>query len=141
MYLLIFAVFVRGLGIGMLITPLTTATVNSVHTDQVTMVSSINSLTLQLSGSLGIAMLAIIHTNTLKRESIALGNRTLAEHLALQGGFWVSSALVAVALIPAYLLPKGPSVTAGAAQDANKSVPPVTDSISHSISATAAGHG
>jgi DHA2 family multidrug resistance protein len=133
MYLLIFAVFVRGLGIGMLITPLTTATVNSVHTDQVTMASSVNSLTLQLSGSLGIAMLAIIHTNTLTRESIALGNRTLAEHLALQRGFWVSSALVAVALIPAYLLPKGPVSTSPPV--------PVTASVSNSISATAVGHG
>lgn len=139
MYLLIFAVFVRGLGIGMLITPLTTATVNSVHTDQVTMASSINSLTLQLSGSLGIAMLAIIHTNTLTRETARLateaagaGSHSMAEHLALQRGFWVSSVLVAVALIPAYLLPKGPVASAAPV--------PVTASVSNSVTATAAGH-
>jgi MFS transporter, DHA2 family, multidrug resistance protein len=106
MYILVSIVAVRGLGMGMLMTPLTTATVNSVDTGQVTMASSINSLTQQLSGSLGIALLAIIHQHILSREAGHSVGGSLAEHLALQRGFWVSTALVMLALIPAWGLPE-----------------------------------
>jgi MFS transporter, DHA2 family, multidrug resistance protein len=100
-YVLVPIVLVRGLGMGMLMTPLTTAMVNSVDTTDVTTASSINSLVQQLSGSLGIALLAIVHQNMLRRT----GSGVLGEHLALQRGFWVSAFLVAAAFIPAWGLP------------------------------------
>ena len=96
-------VMVRGLGFGMLMTPLTTAMVNSVDTRDVTEASSINSLVQQLSGSLGIAVLAIVHQDMVKRTQGLVP--TASEHLALQRGFWVSAFLVALAFIPAWGLP------------------------------------
>jgi DHA2 family multidrug resistance protein len=104
-WVLVSVVLLRGIGMGMMMTPLTTATVNSVRLEQVTMASSVNSLTQQLSGSLGIALLAIIHQDMLSSgKTRALGS-SAAEHLALQRGFWVSAGLVALALIPAWGLP------------------------------------
>lgn len=107
-WVLVSVVVVRGIGMGMLMTPLTTATVNSVRLDQVTMASSINSLTQQLSGSLGIALLAIIHQDMLSSGKTRALPSSVAEHLALQRGFWVSAGLVAIALIPAWGLPAQP---------------------------------
>ncbi|HTJ12488.1 MAG TPA: DHA2 family efflux MFS transporter permease subunit [Dinghuibacter sp.] len=90
-------ILVRGMGLGMLNTPLTTAMVNSVETADVTEASSINSLVQQLSGSLGIALLAIVHQDVLRRA--------LSEHAALQRGFWAAAVIVALAYIPAWGLP------------------------------------
>ena len=102
-YILVGIVVVRGLGLGMLMTPLTTAMVNSVDTKDVTEASSINSLAQQLSGSLGIALLAIIHQDMLQRTGSLTS--VASEHLALQRGFWMSAFIVALAFIPAWGLP------------------------------------
>jgi len=103
-WIIIPVVMARGVGMGMLMTPLTTAMVNSVETSQVTMASSINSLTMQLSASLGIALLAVIHQD-IQQKSLSRGAQ-LSEHLALRGGFLVSASIVVLAFIPAWGLPK-----------------------------------
>ena len=102
--LIIGVITVRGLGFGMLMTPLTTAVVNSVDLEDVTMASSTNSLIQQLSGSIGIVLLAIVYEHTLSSEKGLLPEVT--RHVALQRSFWVSSFLVALGLIPAWGLPE-----------------------------------
>ncbi|POY38373.1 MFS transporter [Solitalea longa] len=109
---ILLAVCLRGIGLGLLITPVSSATVNSVKLEQVSMASSINSLLLQVGGSLGIAMLTFIHQNVYNHK-IELGLSTVeAEQFALNRGFTVSMILVLLALIPASKIPAKNIVTA-----------------------------
>lgn len=64
---------IRGVGLGLLVTPVMTAAMNAVPTQQAGMASSMLSLTQQVAGSLGIAVLASV-----------LGRRTTF-HLAVVG--------------------------------------------------------
>lgn len=64
---------IRGLGLGLLLTPITTAAMNSVPTSRAGMASSMLNLTQQVAGSVGIAALASV-----------LGHRT-AYHRAVVG--------------------------------------------------------
>lgn len=109
---ILIAVCLRGLGLGLLISPISSATVNSVKLEQVAMASSINSLLLQVGGSLGIAMLTFTHQNVYNNK-IALGFSTMeAEQFALHRGFTVSLILILLALIPASKIPSKNIVTA-----------------------------
>lgn len=106
------AVCLRGIGLGLLISPLSSATINSVKFEEVTMASSINSLLLQVGGSLGIAVLTFVHQNVFNNK-IALGFSTAeAEQFALHRGFTISCILVILALIPASRIPVKNLVTA-----------------------------
>lgn len=95
----------RGIGMGLLISPLNAATIGSVPHQKVTMASSIFNLTMQLGGSIGVALLTIVHQH-MYRHYVSIGNEVLvAEHLALRDGFWAAAMLLILALIPAMKIP------------------------------------
>lgn len=105
LWLALLSMGMRGLGLGLLITPLNTAIINSVRKDQVTMASSVNSLVLQVSGSVGIAVLAFVHQQVYNKQLDLKIQGPMAEHIALQHGFWIASILIVIALIPAWKIP------------------------------------
>jgi len=104
--LIILPMIVRGLGISFLVAPVSTALLNSVSREQTSTATSMNSLLQQLGGSIGIAVFGVLHqfiyTHYLNKGYQA----PLAEHFALQDGFVVSAAVVALAFIPAIRLPQ-----------------------------------
>jgi EmrB/QacA subfamily drug resistance transporter len=110
LWLALTAMSVRGLGMGLLVSPLNTAIVNSVSKEQVTMASALNSLVQQVSGSAGIAVLAFVHQRVYHAQLQAQVPVAIAEHQALKDGFWISCFLILVALWPASRIP-GFSVT------------------------------
>lgn len=69
----LYPTLIRGVGLGLLVTPVMTAAMNAVPTRKAGMASSMLSLTQQVAGSLGIAVLASV-----------LGHRTIF-HLAVVG--------------------------------------------------------
>lgn len=95
----------RGAGLGLLLTPVAAATVNSVQPKEVTLASSLGTLAQQIGGSVGVATLAVLHQ--LSRNAVAEQGRSpqSAEHVALQVGFLAASLLTAVALLPAWYVP------------------------------------
>jgi DHA2 family multidrug resistance protein len=104
-WLIVFAMIVRGLGISLLIAPVSTALLNAVNPSQTVTATSLNSLILQLGGSIGIAISGSIHTY-ISDYYLAKGyNATLTEHLALKDGFLYTAAMILLALIPAVRLP------------------------------------
>lgn len=97
------AMALRGVGLGLLVTPISTATVNSVPHSQVTLASSLSSLFQQCGGALGIAVFALIHETALKHFT---GVFPLKEGSALKISFLMSSIAILFALVPALKLPK-----------------------------------
>lgn len=105
-WLIILPMIIRGLGISFLVAPVSTALLNAVTRDQTTTATSLNSLLQQLGGSIGIAVFGVLH-QFIYAHYLQKGYRPpLAEHFALQDGFFVSAFVVAVALIPAIRLPQ-----------------------------------
>lgn len=96
----------RGLGISFLIAPVSTALLNSVKAEQTPTATSLNTLMLQLGGSIGIAASSALHTHLFAHYQVRKGNDILAEHYALQDGFLATAALILLALIPAFRLPQ-----------------------------------
>ncbi len=105
LWLALTAMSVRGLGMGLLVTPLNTAVVNAVSKEQVTMASALNSLVQQVGGSAGIAVLAFVHQRVYHQQLDAGVTIAVAEHSALKDGFWISCFLILVALLPASKIP------------------------------------
>jgi DHA2 family multidrug resistance protein len=105
-WLIILPMVIRGLGISFLVAPVSTALLNAVTRDQTTTATSLNSLLQQLGGSIGIATFGVLHqliyTHYLHKGYV----QPLAEHYALQDGFFVSAIVVGLALIPAIRLPQ-----------------------------------
>jgi MFS transporter, DHA2 family, multidrug resistance protein len=105
-WLIILPMIIRGIGISFLVAPVSTALLNAVTRDQTTTATSLNSLLQQLGGSIGIAIFGVLHqviyTHYLQKGYI----QALAEHYALQDGFFVSAIVVGLALIPAIRLPQ-----------------------------------
>ncbi len=68
----LFPTLIRGVGLGLLITPVMTAAMNAVPTQKAGMASSMLSLTQQVAGSLGIAILASVlgHRATFHRSVV-----------------------------------------------------------------------
>lgn len=85
---------VRGLGLGLLVTPVMTAAINAVPTARAGMASSMLNLTQQVAGSVGIAALAsILGTRTAYHRAV------VGEALQASSGAWAqASAAVAVHL-------------------------------------------
>lgn len=96
----------RGAGLGLLLTPVAAATVNSVPARDVPLASSLGTLSQQIGGSIGVANLAVLHQ--LARRSVAGSARSpqAIEHFALQTGFLAAAALTAIAIIPALYMPR-----------------------------------
>ncbi len=105
-WLIILPMVIRGLGISFLVAPVSTALLNAVTRDQTSTATSLNSLLQQLGGSIGIAIFGVLHqliyTHYLHKGYV----QPLAEHFALQDGFFVSAMVVGLALIPAIRLPQ-----------------------------------
>jgi MFS transporter, DHA2 family, multidrug resistance protein len=105
-WLIILPMVIRGLGISFLVAPVSTALLNAVTRDQTSTATSLNSLLQQLGGSIGIAVFGVLHqliyTHYLHKGYV----QPLAEHYALQDGFFVSAIVVGLALIPAIRLPQ-----------------------------------
>jgi DHA2 family multidrug resistance protein len=105
-WLILLPMIIRGVGISFLVAPVSTALLNAVTRDQTTTATSLNSLLQQLGGSIGIAIFGVLHqviyTHYLQKGYM----QALAEHYALQDGFFVSAIVVGLALIPAIRLPQ-----------------------------------
>ncbi len=100
------SMIIRGLGISFLIAPVSTALLNAVGSEQTATATSLNSLMLQLGGSIGIATSSAIHTHLLSYYESKTGTHQLAEHYALQDGFLTTAGLILLALLPAIRLPQ-----------------------------------
>jgi DHA2 family multidrug resistance protein len=104
--LIILPMIVRGLGISFLVAPVSTALLNAVNREQISTATSMNSLLQQLGGSIGIAIFGVLHQFIYAHYLNKGYQAPLAEHFALQDGFFVAAAVVALALIPAIRLPQ-----------------------------------
>jgi DHA2 family multidrug resistance protein len=104
--LIILPMLVRGLGMSLLVAPVSTAMLNSVTQAQTATATSLNSLLQQAGGSVGIALFGVIHT-FIDNHYLQKGYKApLAEHFALQDGFLVAAFVIALASIPAFKLPE-----------------------------------
>ena len=103
---IILSMIVRGLGISLLISPVSTALLNSVNPAQTATATSLTSLMQQLGGSIGIAISSSLHTYIYEFYLLKGETHNVAEHFALQDGFLFTSALILVTLIPAWKLPQ-----------------------------------
>jgi DHA2 family multidrug resistance protein len=114
-WLIVLAMMVRGFGMSLLVSPVSTALLNSVNEHQTATATSINSLLQQVGGSVGIAVSGILHVY-INQYFVSKGRLpNVAEHLALKDGFIISAVLIFLAILPAIRLPdkrKDPSVTA-----------------------------
>jgi MFS transporter, DHA2 family, multidrug resistance protein len=104
-WLIVAGMIMRGFGMSLLVSPVSTALLNSVTEAQTPTATSVNSLLQQVGGSVGIAISGILHVHISDYFMNAGKIVTVAEHLALQWGFIVSGVVVMLALIPAIKLP------------------------------------
>jgi DHA2 family multidrug resistance protein len=105
-WLILLPMIIRGLGISFLVAPVSTALLNAVNRDQTTTATSLNSLLQQLGGSIGIAVFGVLHQFIYTHYLHKGYGQPLAEHFALQDGFFVSAIVVGLAVIPAIRLPQ-----------------------------------
>ena len=96
----------RGLGMSLLVAPVSTALLNAVTPEQTTTATSMNSLLQQLGGSIGIAVFGVLHQFIYTHYLAKHYAEPIAEHFALQDGFLISAFVIAFALIPAIHLPQ-----------------------------------
>ena len=111
-WLIILPMIIRGLGMSLLVAPVSTSLLNAVRKDQTATATSLNSLLQQVGGSVGIAMFGVFHTwfnNMYLRKGFS---EKVAEHFALRDGFLLAAALISLALLPALRLPEKRAVTA-----------------------------
>ena len=93
--------FVMGLGMGGTMMPLFTAALRTLRQHQVARGSTLLNISQQIASSVGVAVLSVVLTNQLKGVRTPAGS---AE--AFSVSFWVAFVLVALALVPAYFLPR-----------------------------------
>ncbi|MCR6722153.1 MAG: MFS transporter [Chitinophagaceae bacterium] len=105
-WFIIGSMVIRGLGISLLISPVSTALLNSVQPSQTSTATSLTSLMQQLGGSIGIAISSSLHTYIYDFYIIKGETEKVAEHFALQDGFLFTAALILITLIPARKLPQ-----------------------------------
>jgi len=103
---IIIPMMARGLGMGLLVAPVSTALLNSVTREQTTTATAMNSLLQQLGGSIGIAVFGVLNQFIYNHYLDKHYKTAVAEHYALQDGFLVSAFMIALALIPALRLPQ-----------------------------------
>lgn len=97
--------FFRGFGMAMLVSPVSTALLNSVTTEQSSSATSINSLLMQVGGSTGITISALLHSLINQHYENTGMSAINAEQMGLMYGFFISGFIVLLALIPAMKLP------------------------------------
>ncbi len=92
------ALFVLGLGLGATFVPLMAAAYRDLPRAAIPSVTSAFNTVQRIGGSIGTALLAVTLQDAMTRH---------APSRAFDSAFWLACALTAVALIPAFLLPKG----------------------------------
>ncbi len=97
--LLVGALIVRGLGMGLVMTPLTAAAFARLPAQAMPRASAATVITRQIGGSIGTALLAVILATTLAPDHAGGGFRL---------AFWAATAITALALIPAAFLTPAP---------------------------------
>jgi DHA2 family multidrug resistance protein len=97
---------VRGLGMSLLVAPVSTALLNSVTAAQTSASTAINSLLQQIGGSIGIALSGVIHSFINDYYIDRKHTAAVAEHFALQDGFFISAIIIGLAILPALGLPE-----------------------------------
>ncbi|MHA4851268.1 DHA2 family efflux MFS transporter permease subunit [Rhodococcus sp. MSC1_016] len=129
-WLLMCALFVMGLGMGCTMMPLMTAAIVTLSNEQVARGSSLMNIVQQTAGSIGTAVMSVVLTNQLLDRG--LDNQTVAmQHVpevaaqqppgavdsilnaaadAFGNTFMVATVLIALTLIPAFLLPRKKTV-------------------------------
>ncbi len=100
------AMTVRGIGLGLLVSPLTATAMNAVLPNQVTPASSVYTLVQQLSGSIGIAFSALLQQLIYQHYVGQHASDMLAEHYAIQYVFMISGVLVMIGVLIARKLPR-----------------------------------
>jgi len=103
---IIVSMMIRGLGMSLLVAPVSTALLNSVGPFQTATATSMNSLLQQLGGSIGIALSTVAHSYIYAHYENKSYPPDMAEHFALQWGFLITSFIILLALIPARKLPE-----------------------------------
>jgi MFS family permease len=105
------ALFVIGLGLGCTIVPSMAVAFAAVPQEAVAAASSAINIVQRVAGSIGTALLAVVLQRSISGKGVSDGLGSLAgvSPVALADAFgtafWVALALVAVALVPALLLP------------------------------------
>ncbi len=102
---IIFSMLVRGLGMSLLVAPVSTALLNAVKIEQTATATSMNSLIQQFGGSVGIAVSGVVHS-FIYAHYLHHYNESLSEHYALQDGFLISAFIIVLAVLPALKLPE-----------------------------------
>lgn len=103
---IIASMMIRGLGMSLLVAPVSTALLNSVGPFQTATATSMNSLLQQLGGSVGIAFSTVAHSYIYAYYEGKNYSGDMAEHYALQWGFMLTSFIILLAIIPALKLPE-----------------------------------
>jgi len=96
----------RGIGMGFLVAPVSTSLLGSVQQHQTATATTLNSLILQLGGSLGIAVSGVFY-QLLHDHYLPSHSAVEADHFALKGSFLIAAVLIMAAFIPAWKLPEG----------------------------------
>ena len=103
---IVISMMIRGLGMSLLVAPVSTALLNSVGPFQTATATSMNSLLQQLGGSIGIALSTVAHSYIYAYYEGKNHPPDMAEHFALQWGFLLTSLIILLAIIPALKLPE-----------------------------------
>ncbi|MBI3295551.1 MAG: DHA2 family efflux MFS transporter permease subunit [Deltaproteobacteria bacterium] len=106
LWVILVSMALRGLGMGLLITPLSVATVNSVAQNEIAMVSALSSLSQSIGGAMGVAGVSVLHQFVKSSLQAAGIGAVAAEGVAVQRGFWMAGFLVFLSLIPASEVPR-----------------------------------
>lgn len=103
----ILAMVCRGLGLGLLVSTLTSTAMSAVLPDEVTHASSMYSLIQQMGGSIGIAFSGLLQQYVMHYYAEQKGYTSqVSEHYAIQDVFITSAVLVALTVTIAARLPK-----------------------------------
>ncbi|MDX3914042.1 MULTISPECIES: MDR family MFS transporter [Olivibacter] len=109
-WFILFTMAIRGLGMSLLVAPVSTALLNAVKPNQTQTATALNSLFLQVGGSIGIAVSAVIHTFIYDRYLENQYPDQVAEHFALQNSFLITAVIILLAVLPALKLPQKSSL-------------------------------
>ncbi|GAA4779125.1 DHA2 family efflux MFS transporter permease subunit [Olivibacter ginsenosidimutans] len=110
-WLILFTMALRGLGMSLLVAPVSTALLNAVTSAQTQTATALNSLFLQIGGSIGIAISAVIHTFIYDHYLAKQLTDQVAEHYALRNSFLITAVIILLAAIPARKLPQRLNLT------------------------------
>jgi len=97
----------RGIALGLVVAPITVATMNAVSKDQFASASAFNSIIQQIGGALGVAALAIVQQHV-KLSQISLHSLSpiAAELKGISFSFRIAFVIILVSLVPCFFISK-----------------------------------